>query len=111
MYKIPAFFCLLLFIGGGVAAQRTISGKVVNASTQEPIPGSSVFVSNTSFGTVTTKDGSFELIDIPPGKYDLIISSVGYETVAHSFTTDKLPMRMKVELNQKVRELANVTVE
>lgn len=111
MYKIPAFFCLFLLIAGGVAAQRTITGKVVNASTQEPIPGSSVFISNTSFGTVTTKDGSFELTDIPTGKYDLIISSVGYETVAHSFTTDKLPMRMKVELNQKVRELANVTVE
>jgi hypothetical protein len=111
MYKIPAFFCLLLFIAGGVAAQRTISGKVVNESTQEPIPGSSVFISNTSFGTVTRKDGSFELTDIPSGKYDLIISSVGYGTVAHSFTTDKLPMRMKVELQPKVRELANVTVE
>jgi hypothetical protein len=111
MYKIPAFFCLLLFIAGAASAQRSITGKVVNESTQEPIPGSSVFISNTSFGTVTRKDGSFELLDIPSGKYELIISSVGYGTVAHSFTSDQLPMRMKVELQQKVRELANVTVE
>ncbi|MET0464403.1 MAG: carboxypeptidase-like regulatory domain-containing protein [Chitinophagaceae bacterium] len=111
MYKIPAFFCFILFLAGSVAAQRTISGTVVNVSTQEPIPGSSVFISNTSFGTVTTKDGAFQLSDIPPGKYDLIISSVGYETTVYSFTTDKLPTRIKVELQQKVRELANVTVE
>ncbi|RYG50070.1 MAG: carboxypeptidase-like regulatory domain-containing protein, partial [Chitinophagaceae bacterium] len=92
-------------------SQRTISGKIVNAATSEPIAGSSVFISNTSFGTVTNKDGYFEITDIPSGKYDLIISSIGYETSVYNFSTDKLPIKLRVEMQVKVRELENVTIE
>jgi len=111
MFRIPAFFCLLLFIPLSLLSQRTIQGRVVAASNKEPVPGSSVFISNTSYGTVTSKDGSFEIADIPPGKYDLIISSVGYETNVYSFSTDQLPLKLRVELEVKVRELQNVVVE
>lgn len=111
MFRIPAFFCLLLFIPLTMLSQRTIQGKIVAASNKEPIAGSSVFITNTSYGTVTSKDGSFEITDIPPGKYDLIISSVGYETNVYSFNTDQLPLRIRVEMEVKVRELQNVVVE
>lgn len=111
MFKIPAFFCLLFFIPSTLLSQRTIQGKVVAASGKEPIAGSSVFISNTSYGTVTARDGSFEIADIPPGKYDLIISSVGYETNVYNFSTDQLPLKLRVELEVKVRELENVVVE
>lgn len=111
MFRIPAFFCLLFFIPAVVFSQRTVQGKVVNAGTKEPIAGSSVFISNTSFGTVTNKDGNFEIPDIPPGKYDLIISSVGYETSVYSFSADQLPLKLRVEMQVKIKELENVTVE
>jgi|SRR6218665_5139 len=111
MLRIPAFFCLFVFAAIAAVAQRTITGKVVNSATKEPVAGSSVFISNTSYGTVSSRDGSFELKDLPPGKYDLIISSVGFETNVYSFSTDELPLRLRVELEGKVKELENVTVE
>lgn len=110
MYKIPAILLSLLtcFV---VFAQRTIKGRVVNASNGEPIPGSSVFINNSSKGLVSDRLGQFELNDIPAGKHDLITSSIGYETSVFSFSAEQLPLQVKIEMQIKVRELENVTLE
>jgi hypothetical protein len=106
---ILCFILVLSFLSA--PAQMLIKGRVVNAGTGEVIPGASVFISNSSKGTSTNSTGNFEINDIPTGKYDLVISSVGYETNVFSFTEKQLPLTLKVELQQKVKELANVTVE
>lgn len=93
------------------AAQRTIKGRVVNDVTGAPISGSSVFISNTSKGTTTDNAGQFELNDVPAGKHDLVISCIGYETNVFSFTNDQLPLKLKIELTVKVKEMENVTIE
>ncbi|MBL7758006.1 MAG: carboxypeptidase-like regulatory domain-containing protein, partial [Chitinophagaceae bacterium] len=58
MLRIPAFlflFCTLISLQ--VIAQSVIKGRVVNAVSQEPVAGASVFISNTSKGTVSDKNG------------------------------------------------------
>ncbi|MEO5562279.1 MAG: carboxypeptidase-like regulatory domain-containing protein, partial [Chitinophagaceae bacterium] len=110
MKKIPAtLMCLLVTVL--VFAQRTIIGSVVNVTTGAPVAGSSVFVSGTSVGTSSDQSGKFQLNDVPAGRYDLIISSIGYETNVFGFTTEQLPLRVKVEMAIKVKELPNVIVE
>jgi len=111
MFKVPAIFFTLLIISLNVFSQRTIRGRVVNASGGEPIPGSSVFINNSSRGMVSDRQGEFELNDIPVGKHDLIVSSIGYETSVFSFDAGQLPLQLKIEMQVKVRELENVTVE
>ena len=88
-----------------------IKGKVINQSTGTPIAGSSVFISNTSKGTSTNNEGNFELNNVPAGKHELVISSIGFETTLFSFSDNDLPLQLKVEMKIKVKELANVTVE
>ena len=92
-------------------SQRAITGSVVDAGTGKVIPGCSVFITNTSKGTTTDNIGYFEISGVPAGKHQLIISSVGYETNVFTFSEEKLPINIKVELKIKVRELANVIVE
>ncbi len=111
MVKMPAILFILLLSFFSTFSQRTIKGKVVNNSNGEPLPGSSVFISNSSKGTVSDKQGYFELNDIPVGKHDLVVSSIGYETNAFSFSTEQLPLQLRIEMEVKVRELPNVTVE
>lgn len=108
--RVPAILILTLLVFTG-NAQRTIKGRVVNEATGAAIPGSSVFISNSSKGTVTNSEGQFELQDIPPGKHDLVISCIGYETNVYSFSEQQLPLQLKVQLSIRVKELANVTVE
>jgi CarboxypepD_reg-like domain len=110
MKNIPAIL-FFLFFSFTAAAQRVIKGRVVNDVTGTAIPGASVFISNTSKGTTTDNAGKFELTDIPAGKHDLVISSIGYETNVFSFSHDQLPLQLKVELSVRVKELENITIE
>jgi len=70
---------LLVFVPGISLSQVKITGLVLNMADTRPIVSASVFLSNTTSGTATADDGTFTLI-VKPGKYDLIVSIVGYET-------------------------------
>jgi hypothetical protein len=109
--KSTAILSCLILITTAVYAQRTIRGRVTSAANGKSVPGSSVFLSNTSIGTVSDSSGNFELNNLPYGRYDLVISSIGYETQVANFTTEQLPLELKIEMKIKVRDLENVTVE
>ncbi len=110
MKNVPAILFFILLSSTG-SSQRTIKGRVVNDATGAVVPGSSVFISNTSKGTISDNAGHFELNDVPAGKHELIISSIGYETNVFSFSDEQLPLQLKIELTVKVKELQNVTLE
>jgi hypothetical protein len=57
----------------------TVSGKVVDSATNEPLAFASVFCQNTTLGTTTNKEGSFYL-SVKNGGYDLIITYTGYRS-------------------------------
>ncbi|MBL7741331.1 MAG: carboxypeptidase-like regulatory domain-containing protein [Chitinophagaceae bacterium] len=110
MKKIPAiFFLITSFLSS--FSQPVIKGRVVNAANGEPVAGSSVFISNSSSGTTSDKDGYFELKNVPSGKHELVISCIGYETNVFPFSSQQLPLKLKVEMTVKVKELRSVTVE
>lgn len=60
-------------------SQFTISGRVVDSETKEPLQGASVFAQNTTKGTTTDSAGAFNLY-LDKGGYELIISFTGYES-------------------------------
>jgi hypothetical protein len=106
----PGILIFLLLVAGTMHAQRQVKGRVINAG-GEPIANCNVFINHTSKGTTTDKSGRFELNDLPAGRHEIVISSVGYETVLIPYTEDKLPLTTEVSLQIKVKELENVTVE
>ena len=112
MKHILAF---LFFSGGlltGMAQMKnTIRGRVVQGEKGEPVPGASVFITNTSKGTVSDSSGSFELANVPYGTYDLIVSSIGFETQSYTYKAEQLPLRLEIKLHPKVEELETVVVE
>lgn len=58
-------------------AQYTITGRVVDSATQEPLARASIFCQGTTLGTTTDADGYFQL-SLRNGGYDLTISYAGY---------------------------------
>ena len=44
-----------------------------------PLARASVFLSNSSVGTITTDEGNFNLSGIRPGQYNLVVTILGYE--------------------------------
>jgi hypothetical protein len=99
------FSRLLAQPGGG-----SLSGAVTDP-TGHPLAGVSIFLNSTSIGTVSHTDGSFVLTSIPRGKYQLVISAIGYATFLGDIDGAHLPPELKVSLQQKATELEAVTVE
>ena len=60
---------------------QALRGKIVDAFTQTPLPGASVVIqnSNPTLGTITDGEGNFKLWNIKPGRYNLLVSFIGYE--------------------------------
>jgi outer membrane receptor protein involved in Fe transport len=48
---------------------------------QQPLPGATVALVGTPYGGFTDNDGVYNILNLPPGKYSVQISFVGYETL------------------------------
>jgi hypothetical protein len=68
------------FISAGLFAQGTVTGKIKDDMTGEPLIGASVVLDGTTTGATTDMDGMFSL-DLPSGVQKIVISYVGYENV------------------------------
>lgn len=75
------FLLLLLCIGQHSWAQeRTIRGKITDATDDSPIIGANVIVKGTTNGTISDVEGHFAL-NLAEGQDVLVISFIGYETM------------------------------
>jgi TonB-dependent receptor len=68
----------LLFLSISSWAAGTISGKVVDEKTGDPVIGATVSLKGTSKGTATDVDGNFTL-QADAGTYVLVVNYVGYQ--------------------------------
>jgi len=82
-------FLLLLFTGMAQAQTKryTISGKVTDASNNDPIPGVVVKILNTNLATSTNSNGGYSFaVDLAAGNYQIQFSFVGYKSKTQSVT-------------------------
>ncbi len=90
---------------------QTIRGKVIDSDNHKAIASANVFLSNTSIGTLTNENGEFAIEHFPSGRFDLVISFIGYESYIISLSSNKLPEKLEVILKPKINELQEVIVE
>ncbi|MFT4804833.1 MAG: hypothetical protein ACJAZK_001943 [Psychroserpens sp.] len=71
----------ILLLSFGAASQIEITNKILDFSMLAPIESASIYVKNTTIGTVSNSDGKF-ILQVPQefAKDTLIISSIGYKS-------------------------------
>jgi len=80
MKKIFLIVALIsTFLLGGTTGK--LSGVIKDADTGEPLVGANILIEGTSFGAATNLKGEYVILNIPPGRYNVRISFIGYETV------------------------------
>jgi hypothetical protein len=99
-----------MFIGLLANAQKSLNGKIIVAGTNDPIPYASIFLSNTSVGTVSKENGQFTIANFPNGRYDLVVTILGYETYTVEINSINLPENLVIALQPKPKELEEVIV-
>jgi hypothetical protein len=104
----------LLFLAVESFAQHkgiTISGKVTDAATGQPLSYATVFLANTTLGTMTGKDGEYKIDHIPFGTYNAVFSFMGYEIQTKQFHSYKeKSFSFDVDLRPKVINVSQVDV-
>lgn len=108
--RFNRFLLLLFFLPLSAYSQITISGKVTTSVSHEGIGKVTVFLSNSSYGTETGEDGSFSLVGVKPGQYDLVASSVGYQDYSQTILVGKDPLNITIPLMPKVNQLRGVVI-
>ncbi len=78
-----ALLLSVLFVGAASAQQFSgkISGRVLDASTGEPLPGVNVTVDGTTLGSATDNQGRYTILRVPPGTHAVVFSYIGFQTV------------------------------
>lgn len=79
------FIVIFIFYKNSFTQQKgNLTGEVSDKNTQSFIEGVTVKVIGTELGTVTNKEGSFEIKNIPVGTYEIKFSDISYNTYIES---------------------------
>jgi outer membrane receptor protein involved in Fe transport len=110
------YLCLSVLITGSILVAGTtgkISGKVTDSKTKDGLPSAVVTIVGTSLGAATDAEGSYVIVNVPPGTYSISVSYIGYQPVrvtnigVNVDYTTTLNIQLKestVELNEFVVE-------
>ncbi len=83
------FVAFFLVAGAGtIYAQTTVSGKVTEASSGEPLIGVNIVVQDQVVGTVSDIEGTFKLTVQQPPPFTIVVSMVGFETQSVDITAE-----------------------
>jgi TonB-dependent receptor len=102
----------LLWSLSATAQTATIRGKVVDANTNDPLPGASVMLVGSTNGAATNLQGEFIIQNVRPGTQSIKFSYIGFEEITQNITVEggKSANFGIVKLSPTSRSLDGVTV-
>jgi hypothetical protein len=106
------FLLLLLLLPAFALAQNgTLRGVILDRTTQRPLNGVSIQMTDSSRGTLTDSSGNFTLT-APTGSYTLTATAVGYkpQTLFNLVLNSGNDLQVTIELEPAAGELQNVTI-
>lgn len=87
---------------------QNIVGIVIDANTKETIPNATIYYNQTFKGTISDKDGYFELKILENGSSPLVVSAIGYYSKSYiKYSTSEI---MKISLEPKIYDLDEVSI-
>ena len=96
-FFIPLLFVLHLFAG----TTGKINGVVKDADTGEPLPGANVLIDGTTMGASTDLDGFYTILNVPPGRYTLKVTFVGYNDAVIKDVKVEIDLTTRIDVNLK----------
>ncbi len=78
LFKISCMLAGFLLLSCVAFAQKTITGKIINDASKEPVAGATVQVRGAKGATQTNADGTFS-VKAPKDNSILVVSMIGFE--------------------------------
>ena len=99
--KIKILMLVSIFFSIASFAQKgSISGTVVDATTQEPLMGTNIVVRGTNTGVSADENGNFKLDNLDPKTYTIDVFFMGYESITKEVNvTAGQDVKLDISLN------------
>jgi hypothetical protein len=113
MKPIYIFIALTLLSSAIFSQNAIIRGKVYNEVNNEPIPFANVVIQGTTTGTTTDFDGKFEIKDLAPNLYNIVVSYIGYENklISEVQVSSARPAFLNIGLTETSKQLDVVEIK
>ena len=110
LFLVMIVFCLTSSLFAGTTGK--IAGKVLDAETNEPLPGANITVENSNMGDASDLEGDYNIINLPPGNYTLVVSMMGYKKtrIENIIVKIDLTTTQNIPLTPEVIEGEEVTI-
>ena len=105
------FIVLMLCFAANIYAQDryTISGTVKDDKGQI-LPGATVFLTGTKIITACDASGEFNLLNVSPGSYELVVKMLGFMPETVPVTLKSSALSLSVALKPKTNQLNEVNI-
>jgi iron complex outermembrane receptor protein len=107
--KRIAIIYLMIFIYHITYAQNKITGKITDQD-NSPLTGAVVYVHDMNIGTISDKNGDYQLINLPNGKIRIQFSFIGYANQIETVELNRENLVFSVRLKQTAVEADEVVV-
>ncbi len=110
------FFLTLLLLSAQVLSQKptqTIRGVIIDESSNRPLQYVEVGLENTSIGTTSDSLGNFTIMEVAIGRYNIIASVLGYESVIlkEIQVTSAKEVVLNISMKESVSTLDEVVIK
>ncbi|NMB80842.1 MAG: carboxypeptidase-like regulatory domain-containing protein [Ignavibacteria bacterium] len=90
----------------------TLEGRVIDKQSGEPLVLVNVYLSETTLGAATDKNGNFKISDVPQSLFSLVASAIGYEHQIVAVDLRKgINKFIEIKLTPKTYELGEISVK
>lgn len=104
--------CLVVqnLVYGGTTGK--IAGKITDAGTGEALIGANIMIDGTSLGSASDIQGNYFVLNVPPGRYTVNVSMMGYKQVQieNVRVSIDLTTRINAEMQATVLESGEIVV-
>ena len=108
MRKIVTFLTVILLSGTGMAQNKSVSGQVLDKTSQKPLQGVMVYIplQDTTFSDI---NGHYELT-VPKGSYQIICVHFGYSRLEENVDLSTENSTLNLNLSEITHELNEIVV-
>ena len=108
------FILFLIFNSLLLSGQKntSVSGTVNDSKTINPIENAEIIIKETNKGTISDASGYFEINNIVPGKYNIVVKYLGYKDLNKKINLKpEENKKLKLYLIQEIKDLNEFVVE
>ena len=104
------FFFLTFFCTNVFSQTSEVQGIVINSVDNSKLNAVSIFINNSSKGTISNADGKFTLSGITQNNFELIISYTGFVTVSLKITPENIGQFHTIKMVPRKEILEGISI-